>query len=172
MPGAGKSTVGVILAKRTARGFLDTDVLIQLVERRSLQQIVDAEGYLALRRIEERVLLGLACEGHVIATGGSAVYSPGAMEHLRSIGVVVFLDVDLPTLERRVTDLATRGLSRRPDQGLADLFKERRPLYERYADATIACGALSQEEVCERIERLMRRREDATLASGTSTPAL
>jgi len=91
MPGAGKSTVGVILAKLTSQDFIDTDVLIQISQGRLLQDIVDTEGYMALRRIEEVILLGLHCYNHVIATGGSAVYSHAAMEHLRSNGIVVFL---------------------------------------------------------------------------------
>jgi shikimate kinase len=151
MPGAGKSTVGVILAKRTSRDFIDTDVLIQIAQGRLLQNIVDTEGYMALRRIEEDILLGLNCYNHVIATGGSAVYSPVAMEHLRSNGIVVFLDVDLSTLESRVRDFDTRGLAKRPDQSLSELFKERIILYRKYADVTVDCADLSQEEVCAQI---------------------
>lgn len=151
MPGAGKSTVGVILAKMTARDFLDTDVLIQITERRTLQEIIDAEGYLALRRIEERVLLGLRCRNHIIATGGSAVYSPAAMAHLRADGVIVFLNVDLSTLESRVPDFDRRGITKRPDQSLADLFEERRLLYAKYADLAIDSAGQTQEEVCAAI---------------------
>jgi shikimate kinase len=151
MPGAGKSTVGVILAKLTSRDFMDTDVLIQISQGRLLQTIVDAEGYLALRRIEEDILLGLHCYHHVIATGGSAVYSSVAMEHLKSNGIVVFLDVDLSTLESRVRDFDTRGLAKRPDQSLSELFEERIILYRKYADVTIDCANLSQEEVCAQI---------------------
>lgn len=153
MPGAGKSTVGVILAKMTARNFIDTDVLIQLSEGRPLQNIVDQDGHMALRKIEEAVLLGLRCDNHVIATGGSAVYSPAAMEHLQSLGVLVFLHVDLPTLESRIHNFSTRGLAKRSDQSLADLFHERSALYNEYTNITIPCAGLSQEEVCERIIR-------------------
>jgi shikimate kinase len=151
MPGSGKSTVGVILAKLTSRDFIDTDVLIQISQGRLLQNIVDTEGYMALRRIEEDILLGLNCHHHVIATGGSAVYSHAAMEHLKSNGIVVFLDVDLPTLESRIRDFDTRGLAKRPDQSFSDLFKERIILYRKYADVTIDCADLSQEEVCAQI---------------------
>ena len=151
MPGAGKSTVGVILAKLTSRDFIDTDVLIQISQGRLLQDIVDTEGYMALRKIEEDILLGLHCGHHVIATGGSAVYSPVAMERLKSSGIVVFLDVDLLTLESRVRDFDTRGLAKRPDQSFSDLFKERIILYRKYADVTINCRGLSQEEVCAQI---------------------
>ena len=151
MPGAGKSTVGVILAKLTSRDFIDTDLLIQISQGRLLQNIVDAEGCMALRSIEENILLGLHCHHHVIATGGSAVYSPAAMEHLKSSGTAVFLDVDLSTLESRVRDFDTRGLAKRPDQSFSDLFKERIILYRKYADVTIDCANLSQEEVSAQI---------------------
>lgn len=151
MPGSGKSTVGVLLAKLMAKGFVDTDVLIQTAERRPLQEIVDSDGYLALRAVEERVILGLNVRDHVIATGGSAVYSEPAMKHLRSHGTVVFLDVAIATLHARVPDFSTRGLARRLDQSLTDLFHERLALYRRYADITIACDTLTHEQVCERI---------------------
>jgi shikimate kinase len=151
MPGSGKSTVGVMLAKTRALGFVDTDVVIQTVEGRSLQSIVDADGYLVLRQIEESVLLDLSLRDHVIATGGSAVYSEAAMRHLRSDGVVIFLDVDLPTLQSRVRDSSTRGLAKRPDQTLEDLFKERGGLYVKYADLRVACGSLTQDEVCAKV---------------------
>jgi len=125
MPGSGKSTVGVILAKLTSRSFVNTDVLIQTKQGRSLQNIVDRHGYLALRAIEEKVLLDLDCRNHVIATGGSAVYCHAAMTRLKSGGIVVFLDVDLQTLEKRVHGYETRGLARRPDQSVTDMFAER-----------------------------------------------
>jgi shikimate kinase len=151
MPGSGKSTVGVILAKLTSRDFVDGDVLIQISQGRSLQDIVDTEGHMALRRIEEEVLVALHCLNHVIATGGSAAYSHAAMTHLKSNGVVIFLDVDLPTLESRIHDFDTRGLAKRPDQTFTDLFEERFALYTKYADITIQCADLTQEDVCDRI---------------------
>jgi len=151
MPGSGKSTVGIILAKLTSQDFVDTDVLIQTSRGRTLQDIVDTEGYMVLREIEERILLKLDCFNHVIATGGSAVYSHAAMTHLKSNGVVVFLKVELPVLESRIHNFATRGLAKRPDQSFSDLFHERCPLYTRYADVTVACSKLIQEEVCAKI---------------------
>lgn len=151
MPGSGKSTVGVVLAKLLARAFIDTDLLIQSSQQRSLQDIVDHDGYLTLRRIEEEILLSIALENHVIATGGSAVYSARAMKHLAATGVVVYLDVDLATLEKRIHNLATRGLARRPGQSLEALFAEREALYRQVADVTVQCSGLTQEEVCARI---------------------
>ncbi len=158
MPGAGKSTIGVILAKKTTRDFLDTDVLIQTAQDRSLQDIVDKEGYAVLRRIEEEILLSLSVRNCVISTGGSAVYSDSAMAHLRAEGVLIFLDVDLATLESRVGDFGTRGLAKRPDQSFAELFDERFPLYGKNADITVRCGAMTQEEVCARIIEEVRHR--------------
>jgi shikimate kinase len=151
MPGSGKSTVGVILARQTGRGFIDTDVLIQTAQGRSLQDIVDHDGYLVLRKIEEETLLKLDVRNHVIATGGSAVYSHSAMVHLKSQGIALFLDADLRTLRARVHDYETRGLAKRPDQSLEDLFRERCTLYRKYADFIVDCTGLSHEEVCERI---------------------
>lgn len=151
MPGAGKSTVGVLLAKETARGFLDTDLAIQEAEGRTLQDILDAEGYLALRAIEERVLLSLDPVNHVVATGGSAAYSERAMEHLRASGVVVYLDVERDVLLGRIHNFGSRGIARRPDQTWDDLFEERTALYRRHADVVIPCGRDTHEAVCARI---------------------
>ncbi len=146
MFGAGKSTIGVVTAKRTGRNFIDTDVLIQARQGRTLQEIVDADGYLALRRIEEAALISLEVCNHVIATGGSAVYSDKAMRRLKRNGIVVFLDVPLSIIQSRVNDFDSRGIARQPDQSFEDLYAERRPLYERYADITIASAALSHDE--------------------------
>ncbi len=155
MPGAGKSTVGIILAKMMSLDFIDTDVLIQILEGRSLQDIVDNEGHMALRAIEEKVLLDLDCTKHVIATGGSAVYSEEAMKHLASDGILIFLDADLAALEERVLNFNTRGLAKKPGQTFADLFMERVPLYKKYAVITVECSGLTQEEVCAIIAEKM-----------------
>jgi shikimate kinase len=151
MPGSGKSTVGIILAKMMAKNFVDTDVLIQLAEKRTLQEIVDSEGHMALRRIEERVLAGVNHRHHVIATGGSAAYSHKAMTHLGRDGIIVFLNADLPCLCARIQNYETRGLAKRPEQTFQDLFDERYQLYTRYADITVDCSQLSQEQVCSKI---------------------
>jgi len=151
MPGSGKSTIGIILAKRSAHDFVDTDVLIQSTEGRSLQDIMDKDGYLALRDIEARVLASLNLENHVISTGGSAVYSEAAMSHLKQSSIVIFLEVNLDTLRKRITDYETRGIAKRPDQSFDDLFAERTLLYRTYADITIAGDGLNQDEVCQQI---------------------
>ena len=151
MPGSGKSTVGVILAKMLAKNFIDTDLLIQLAENRTLQEIVDSEGHMELRHIEERVLAAVNHRHHVIATGGSAAYSEKAMIHLRQNGIIVFLNADLACLRSRIQNYETRGLAKRPDQTFADLFEERYQLYTRYADITVDCSQLSQEQVCRKI---------------------
>ncbi len=161
MPGSGKSTVGVILAKMTARDFVDTDVLIQKEQGRSLQDVVDRDGYLKLREIEEKTILKFECRNHVIATGGSAVYSQAAMTHLKTEGIVVFLNADLQTLLTRVKDFETRGLAKRPDQGVADLFSERHALYRKYAEVTIDCEGITHEEVCAKIIQELSERRSA-----------
>lgn len=151
MPGSGKSTIGVILAKRTSHDFIDTDVLIQSVQGRSLQNILDSEGYMRLREIESEVLQSLDVKNHVISTGGSAVYSDAAMQHLKEDGVMIYLDVSLDTLRSRITDYETRGIAKRPEQSFDELFLERTLLYRKYADITIAGDGLNQDQVCERI---------------------
>lgn len=151
MPGSGKSTVGVLLAKATGKGFVDTDLLIQSETGTSLQTIVNTRGYEALRDEEERVLSTLAVSNHVIATGGSAVYSEKAMEHLRQDSLIVFLDVSLESVRQRIGDFSLRGISKRPDQTLDDLFNERLALYQRYADLIIDGDGRTQQQVCDAV---------------------
>lgn len=151
MPGAGKSTLGIMLAKALAKNFVDTDVEIQLQAGKTLQDIVDTDGYLSLRNIEEQVLLKSCYQNHVIATGGSAVYSDKAMRHLQSFGATVFLDLPLAELQARLTNLATRGLARKPNQSLQELYDERRSLYQHYANITIDCSGKSQDEIVTEI---------------------
>jgi shikimate kinase len=139
MPGAGKSTIGVLLAKELGLGFVDTDLLIQTREGRTLQEILDGSDYLNLRRIEEEVMLAHDFHGEVVATGGSAVYSEAGMDHLSECGPVVYLDVPLEVLRRRIHNYDTRGIARRPDQSFAELFEERTALYRRHADVTVTC---------------------------------
>lgn len=154
MPGSGKSTVGVLLAKVTGKDFVDTDLLIQRHTGHTLQTIVDGEGYQALRHVEEEVLCALDVENHVIATGGSVVYSEAGMARLRESSLVVFLNVSLETVRARIGDFSLRGISKRPDQTLEELFDERHALYRRHADVTIECDGLTQDDVCDRIVRI------------------
>lgn len=156
MPGSGKSTVGVVLAKAAALAFVDTDLLIQSHSGESLQSIVDGDGYEALRRVEEHVLCNLDVTGHVIATGGSAVYSERAMQRLKRNSVIVFLDISLATVRQRIGDFSLRGISKRPDQTLEELFAERRVLYTRYADFVVHGEHKTQDQVCEEIRRMAR----------------
>ncbi|HLV77582.1 MAG TPA: shikimate kinase [Marinobacter sp.] len=162
MPGSGKSTVGVLVAKQLGLGFVDTDLLIQQQAGRTLQDIVDQDGYQALRKVEERVLLGLEVADHVISTGGSAVYSDAAMAHLRANGVVVFLDIPLGVVLERIGDYGSRGISRRPDQSLAELFDERFALYTRHADVVVQGAGLSQAQVCEAVVKALGPKSEAS----------
>ena len=157
MPGAGKSTVGVLLAKALSRDFLDTDVYIQAKQGRTLQEIIDQEGLAAFCRIEERHVRSLKCRTSVIATGGSVVYSPAAMARLQASGIIIHLDLDLPALEKRLTDLSSRGVVMGPGQTLPQLFAEREPLYRKYADLTIDCAGFTHEEIVGMIVRRLNR---------------
>lgn len=147
MPGAGKSTIGIILAKMLSFGFIDTDVLIQINHQKLLQQIIDENGYLALRKIEETELLKINIDHHVIATGGSAIYSDKAMTHLRNISCVTFLKADCKTLLARIDNLDNRGITRAAHQSFEDLYLERQALYEKYADMTVDCNHPGQERI-------------------------
>lgn len=151
MPGAGKSTVGLLLAKELAKAFVDTDITIQTREGKTLQEIIYDHGYEYLRKVEEQVLLESEYLNHVIATGGSVVYSDPGMRYLKKAGRVVFLDVPLEELERRVQNFSTRGIACAPGQTLADLFEERRALYQRYADITVDCTTKHQDAVVSEI---------------------
>ncbi|MBU3070193.1 shikimate kinase [Aestuariicella sp. G3-2] len=158
MPGAGKSTLGVMLAKALAKDFVDTDLLIQLKAHATLQEVLDAEGYLALRQLEEETLLDCDFENHIVATGGSAVYSEKGMAHLKTYGPVVYLDVSLEELRRRIKDYDSRGIAKRPDQSFESLFEERCELYKQYADITVACTGLTLEDtLASVIQKLSER---------------
>jgi shikimate kinase len=157
MPGAGKSTVGVLLAKALSRDFLDTDVYIQAKQGRTLQEIIDQDGLPAFCRIEERHVRSLKCRTSVIATGGSVVDSPAAMARLQASGIIIHLDLDLPALGKRLTDLSSRGVVMGPGQTLPQLFAEREPLYRKYADLTIDCAGFTHEEIVGMIVRRLNR---------------
>ncbi len=151
MPGAGKSTVGIILAKNMGLGFIDTDVLIQINRQKSLQQILDESDHLNLRAIEAEEILKLNVTRHVIATGGSAAYSDAAMTHLQRISTIVFLEVSFAEIERRIRNFATRGIAKAKDQTFRELFDERQILYNKYAELTVSCDGFDQEEIARQI---------------------
>jgi shikimate kinase len=147
MPAVGKSTVGVLLAKRTGRAFLDTDIYIQTHAQQRLQDILDHEGIDGFCALEEQYLLSIHCQAHVVATGGSVVYSARAMQHLRSGGTVVFMDLGPEQLKQRLGDIDARGVIRAPGQSIAGLYRERQPLYDKYSDIRIDCGGLTPDQV-------------------------
>lgn len=158
MPGAGKSTIGIILAKELSYGFVDTDVLIQINRQRSLQDILDADGYLELRRIEEEEILRLNVSRQVIATGGSAVYSARAMVHLKAISTIVFIEVEFDEICRRIHNFDTRGIACAPQQSFRALYEERLVLYRRYAELRIDGNQLSQDELALEIAQQLGNR--------------
>lgn len=137
MPGVGKSTIGVVLAKVLGYQFLDSDLLIQKQEKRRLSQIIEEEGYKGFQEVENRVNASIEVENTVIATGGSVVYCEDAMKHLKSTGTVVYLKLSLDALSKRLGNLKGRGVLLREGQTLADLYDERTPLYEKYADIVV-----------------------------------
>ena len=151
MPGVGKSTAGVILAKVLGYQFVDVDLLIQRGENRLLSRIIEEDGVDGFIEIENRVNSGLVAEESVISTGGSVVYGTEAMKHLSDIGIIVYLKLPFEVLERRLNDIAGRGVLLREGQTLKDLYEERTPLYEKYAHITIDETGLGIEETVRRI---------------------
>jgi shikimate kinase len=151
MPGAGKSTTGVLLAKLCGLRFVDTDLDIQVHAGATLQQILERDGHLQLRTLEQEVLLAVDLAGAVIATGGSVPYSDAAMQRLKTAGPVIYLEADLATLERRVAAAPLRGIASDSDQSFADVFAERTPLYRQYADLCVDAAGDSPEAVAATI---------------------
>lgn len=151
MPSSGKSTAGVLLAKKIGYGFIDCDLLIQGEENALLSEIIAKKGAEEFLKIEERVNAGLYASRCVIATGGSVCYSPRAMEHLKEIGKVIYLELSAEETERRIPNLMKRGVVMRGSvSDLKGLHRERVPLYERYADETVHCdGKTIDETVAE-----------------------
>lgn len=137
MPGVGKSTVGVILAKELGYQFIDADLLIQKQEKRLLKEIIAQEGVDGFIRIENQVNASIETDRTVIATGGSVVYGREAMEHLKNISTVVYLKLSYQSLKKRLGNLKNRGVVLREGQTLLDLYEERVVLYEKYADIVI-----------------------------------
>lgn len=158
MPGCGKSTIGVLLAKALGRPFVDTDLMIQQEENRLLQEIIDRDGIKVFLDIEERVVAGLDAGRSIIATGGSVVYGKKAMEHLKEIGWVVYLQLEYEEVESRIKNMKSRGIAIGKGQTLMDLYRERIPLYEKYQDMTVECSGKDIEETVSLLkERLQKQ---------------
>ena len=151
MPGAGKSTVGVVLAKHEGLGFLDSDLVIQEKTELLLHEIISREGDDGFRRVENRINASIQVRHTVIATGGSVIYGREAMQHLRRIGTVVYLKLSCASIAERLGDLKERGVTLREGQTLQQLYDERVPLYERYADITVDCEEKSIREIVAEI---------------------
>lgn len=137
MPGVGKSTIGVVLAKILGYQFIDADLVIQEKTGRLLKDIIAEDGIEEFIKIENEVNTSISANRAVIATGGSVVYGKEAMEHLSEIGTVIYLQLELPALSRRLGSLKKRGVVLKEGQTLKDLYDERIPLYEKYADIII-----------------------------------
>lgn len=149
MPGVGKSTIGVILAKVLGYQFLDADLVIQQKEGKLLKEIIDEVGTEGFIEVENRINAGIECSRTIIATGGSVVYGKEAMEHLKEIGTVVYLEVPYSTIEKRLSDIKGRGVVLKEGQTLYDLYMERTPLYEKYADLCVCEDGLNVEQTVE-----------------------
>lgn len=151
MPGAGKSTVGVLLAKTTLKSFVDTDLIIQSQYGSALSNIIEKEGTDSFLKIENDIICSHSYINSVVATGGSAVYGKEAMAHLKKDGVIVYLNLPLSEIEKRTGNIKTRGVAMKNGSTLAELFAERTPLYNKYADITVSCEGLTAEETVEKI---------------------
>lgn len=159
MPGAGKSTVGVVLAKKLGYVFMDSDLVIQSQEGKLLHEIISEKGVEGFWKVEEQINAAIDTDRTVIATGGSVVYGPRAMEHLHDIGMVVYLKLSLKAIADRLGDLNERGVTLKEGQDLQGLYEERVPLYEKYADVTIDCENLQIREVVDAVSRRLETHE-------------
>lgn len=151
MPGAGKSTIGVILAKVLGFNFIDADLLIQEQENRLLQDIIEEDGLDSFIEIENRVNVSISVDHTIIATGGSVIYGKEAMNHLSEIALIVYIKLSYPTISSRLGNIKQRGVVLKKGQDLYNLYEERCPLYEKYADLTIDAEGLDVEELMEAI---------------------
>jgi shikimate kinase len=151
MPAVGKSTLGVLLAKRVGFAFIDTDLLIQTGEGKSLKRIIRERGREGFCDLEANYMQRLSTKRTVIATGGSVVYRPQAMAHLAALGTLIFLDIQLPLLSQRLKQLDSRGVVQMPGQSIAQLYDERRPLYRQYARVTVDCSHRTPDEALNKL---------------------
>ena len=157
MPGAGKSTVGVILAKVLGYRFLDTDLVIQEKEHGLLKDIIKKEGLDGFIAIENDVNKSLEVTNTVISTGGSVIYGEEAMEHLKAIGTIIYIKLSYETLENRLGNIRQRGVVLKKGQNLRDLYKERCPLYEKYADIIVDAEDMGVEKTMETIFTMVEK---------------
>ena len=151
MPGAGNSTVGVVLAKKLGYSFVDSDIVIQEREGKVLHDIISEKGLEGFLKVEEEANASLEVSRHVVATGGSVIYGAKAMEHLKQIGKVVYLQLPCEEIAERLGDLDQRGVALKKGQSLSSLYEERIPLYEKYADITISCEKKMLREIVAEI---------------------
>ncbi len=156
MPGCGKSTVGVILAKTLGVGFTDTDLIIQQREKRLLQDIIDTDGIEKFLDIEAEAVKSLDCENCVIATGGSVVFREEAVNHLKKNGKIVYLNVSVDEIKRRLSNISTRGIAAQKGKTVDEIFNERAALYEKYADCVIDSTDSTVEKTVEKICKIFR----------------
>jgi shikimate kinase len=157
MPGAGKSTVGILLSKTLGMRFIDTDIVLQEQSGKLLQEMIRTVGTGAFLKTEEEILLSLQCRNTVIATGGSAVFSCEAMEHLATLGIVVYLKVTFDEMVLRLRNITTRGIVLFEGQDLHEMYDLRIPLYEMYANITIDCAGTDMETIVETVVRKLRK---------------
>lgn len=154
MPASGKSTCGVIAAKVLLKNFFDTDLLLQGMEQRRLQDLIDEKGSDYFYQAEEKAILSLKLNAAVIATGGSVIYSENAMAHLRALGTVVYLHLSYETMCKRIHNLTTRGIVMKNGSTLREMYDERLPLYQNHADIIIDCSNHTVEETVAAIVTL------------------
>jgi shikimate kinase len=155
MPGSGKSSVGVVLAKALGKDFLDVDLLIQSREGTLLQNILDSRGVETFLDVESEAIRSVSCRRTVIAPGGSCVCRDDAMEHLSSLGTVVYLKLSYPEVVTRIHNLDSRGIALQPGQTLADVYNYRVPRYERYADITVKANGQTLVETIESVKKAL-----------------
>ncbi len=155
MPGAGKSTIGVLLAKTMLMDFCDTDLIIQKRENSALCEIIKEKGTDEFIRIEDEIISAQKFENCVVATGGSAVYGENAMKNLKENSVTVYLKVSADELEKRICNIHTRGIAMKEGTTIAELYTERAPLYENYADITVDCSFSTPEECVDAIAQML-----------------
>lgn len=164
MPASGKSSVGVVLAKRLGKKFVDTDIVIQEKYGKLLKELIEEHGDEGFREIEDEVNAGLDLDNSIISPGGSVVYGEKAMQHLKEISVIIYLELSYTAIKSRLGDLRERGITLKEGQSLKDLYLERVPLYERYADITVnemkKSLAKTIDEICERLGEKPKKRRN------------